>query len=103
MHTFWVGRDHAGYKNFFLNMTHKNFVKKSKKTSYKDYCSERTFFCYGCNKIFNTKCIKKKCNNSMKETISGTKIRNFIKNNKKIPSYLMNKKISSILNNKSLI
>ena len=47
--------------------------------------------------------MKKKCNNSMKETISGTKIRNFIKNNKKIPSYLMNKKISSILNNKSLI
>ena len=101
---FWVGRDHAGYKNFFSKYDSQKFCKKNqKRLRIKIIAQKEPFFCYGCNKIVNTKCMKKKCNNSMKETISGTKIRNFIKKNKKIPSHLMNKKISSILNNKSLI
>ena len=35
--------------------------------------------------------------------ISGTKIRNLLKKNKKIPEYLMHPNISKLLNNKSIL
>ncbi len=35
--------------------------------------------------------------------ISGTKIRNLLKKNKKIPEYLMHEVISKLLNNKSVL
>ena len=35
--------------------------------------------------------------------VSGTKIRNLLKKNKKIPEYLMHKDISKFLNKKSIL
>ena len=61
------------------------------------------YFCVNCKKIVNKKCLKKSCKNSKKMMISGTKIRSLINKNKKIPEYLMHKKISQLLNNKSIL
>ena len=54
-------------------------------------------------KIVNKKCYEQSCIRSGKIYISGTEIRKYIYNNKKIPEYLMDKRISSMLKNKSVL
>jgi sulfate adenylyltransferase len=101
---FWVGRDHAGYKNFYEKYTSQNFCKKNEtKLGIKIIAQSEPYFCVNCKKIVNKKCLKKSCKNSKKMMISGTKIRSLINKNKKIPEYLMHKKISQLLNNKSIL
>ena len=101
---FWVGRDHAGYKNFFNKYSSQKFCKKNeKKMGIKIISQNEPYFCSGCNKIVNKKCQTKACNHRTKKSVSGTKIRSLIKKNKKIPEYLMHKRISNFLNKKSIL
>ena len=101
---FWVGRDHAGYKNFYKKYTSQNFCKKNEtKLGIKIISQSEPYFCVNCKKIVNKKCPKKSCKNSKKMMISGTKIRSLINKKKEIPEYLMHKKISQLLNNKSIL
>ena len=101
---FWVGRDHAGFKNFYQKYSSQNFCKKNeKKLGIKIITQREPYFCLSCRKITNKKCFKKSCKNSKKKMISGTIIRNLLKKNKKIPEYLMHRDISKLLNNKSIL
>ncbi|MDC0628368.1 hypothetical protein OAP04_02190 [Pelagibacteraceae bacterium] len=101
---FWVGRDHAGYKNFYSKYSSQNFcLKNQNKLGITIIAEKEPYYCFGCNKIVNKKCLKKICIKSVKQPVSGTLIRNYIKKNKPVPQYLMNKKISKILNKKSLL
>ncbi len=99
---FWVGRDHAGYKNFFSKYDSQKFCKKNEgKLGIKIISKKEPYFCNTCKKITNN-CQKKICKKN-KISISGTKIRNLILKKKKIPEIFMNKKISKFLNKKSLL
>ena len=101
---FWVGRDHAGYKNFYSKYSSQIFCKNNeKKIGIKIITEKEPYYCLGCKKIVNKKCLNKKCINSKKKNISGTKIRNLIIRNKNIPEFLMHKQISKLLNKKSII
>jgi len=99
---FWVGRDHAGYKNFFSKYKSQKFCKlKQKKIGIKIISEKEPFYCK-IHKVVTNKCNTRKCSKN-KILISGTKIRNLIKKNKKIPSVFMRKEISKYLNKNSLI
>ena len=101
---FWVGRDHAGYKDFFGYEESKRFCfKNQSKLKIKIIPGKEPYYCKNCKIIKNTRCSSKKCLPKHIIKISGSKIRKLLKENKKIPSYLMNTKISKLLSKKSLI
>tara|TARA_Y100000816_G_scaffold284135_1_gene261882 strand:- start:603 stop:1637 length:1035 start_codon:yes stop_codon:yes gene_type:complete len=97
---FWVGRDHAGYKQFFQKYASQKFCKKNSKklkiniVTLKEpyYCSNKKFIVNHCN-----------CKIPCKISVSGSSIREMIKKNINIPSYLMSKTISKNLDKSSLI
>ena len=98
---FWVGRDHAGYKNFYKKYQSQKFCKLYKKKIGVNIVSEKEPYyskkhrCIGNNFT--------KISNKDKIFISGTKIRNYILKKKIIPKYMMSTKISNILGYNSLI
>ena len=99
---FWVGRDHAGYKDFFSKYQSQIFCKKKqKKLNIKIISEKEPFYCKIHKQITNS-CKNKKCE-ANKVLVSGSKIREILLKNNKIPEYLMAKKISQMLNHKSLI
>ena len=99
---FLVGRDHAGYKNFYKKYASQKLCKKyEKKIGIKILIFKEPFVCQNCKNITNQKC--KNCNKLKKIFVSGTNIRKLIKHNKKIPDYFMNQKIYNIINKDSLI
>jgi len=101
---FWVGRDHAGFKNFFgYKQSQKFCYKNQKKLNIKIIPGNEPFYCSICKKIKNVKCINKKCTKSDVITISGSQIRELLMKDKAIPEYLMSTKISKLLSKKSLI
>ena len=101
---FWVGRDHAGFKNFFRKYSSQKFCKKNeKKLGIKIIAQNEPYYCKQCKKIVNKKCLIKTCKKSTTKKISGTLIRSLIRQNKNIPKFLMHKEISKFLNYKSII
>ncbi len=101
---FWVGRDHAGYKKYFSKYSSQSFCfKNQNKLGIKIIVQKEPYYCHGCKKIVNKKCLKNLCKRSLKIVISGTKVRNYLRKNKDIPEIIMNKKISKILNKNSII
>ena len=101
---FWVGRDHAGVKDFYGYKQSQNFCfKNQKKLKIKIIPGNEPFYCLNCKTIKNKKCLSRKCIEKYKIKISGSKIRELLKQNKKIPSYLMDFNISKLLTKKSLI
>lgn len=101
---FWVGRDHAGIKKFYGNKQSQKFCyKNQKKINIKIIPGDEPLYCMKCDIIKNSKCSKNNCANNFKIKISGTMVRNLLKKNKKIPSYLMDHKISKFLSKRSLI
>ena len=101
---FWVGRDHAGYKNFYGYRQSQNFCyKNEKKLNIKIIPGNEPFYCLSCKKIKNTKCLSKKCSKNDIIKISGSQIRGLLKKNELIPKKLMDPKISKFLSKKSLI
>ncbi len=101
---FWVGRDHAGIKKFYGNKQSQNFCfKHQKKLKIKIIPGKEPIYCLNCNTVKNKKCLSAKCKNKHKVKISGSKIRDLLRQNKKIPSYLMDSNISKLLSIKSLI
>lgn len=96
----WIGRDHAGYKNFFKKYDSQNYCKKKMKSlGIKIIAENEPYFCKSKNKILNNCNCKKNC----KILISGSKIRSLIKNSKKISSTFMNEDLSKLLNKKTLV
>ncbi len=101
---FWIGRDHAGYKNFYGYKRSQNYCyKNQKKLRIKIIAGAEPFYCENCKTIKNIKCTRKKCSKTKVIKISGSLIRKMIKENKTIPEYLMDPKISKLLSSKSLI
>jgi len=95
----WIGRDHAGYLNFYHLYGSQKFCKKNeKKIGIKIVSKKEPFYCRKKHKITN-KCKFKNCNIK----ISGSKIRNLLSQNKKIPKIFMSNKFSKSLNKNSLI
>ena len=101
---FWVGRDHAGFKDFYgLKQSQKFCFKNQKKMDINIIAGAEPFYCSNCKKIKNTKCLNKNCLNKHIKKISGSRVRSLLKKNKLIPKYLMNQNISKLLSKKSLI
>ena len=97
---FLVGRDHAGFKNFYKKYESQNFCKKNeKKINIKIIKFNEPFLCKKNNKILNNKA---KCEGKIFQ-ISGTHIRNLLLNNKNIPKDIMRKEISVLLKKGSII
>lgn len=99
---FLVGRDHAGYQNFYqLYESQKIAKKKESKLGIKIITFKEPLLCKRCLKIANKRCSKvKKCNFSK---ISGTYIRNLIKSRKKISDIFLRSEIGDKLNVNSII
>lgn len=99
---FLVGRDHAGYKNYFKKYSSQKMCTKfESRVGIKILIFKEPFLCKICKKVINKQC--KKCKKTTKVLISGTKIRRLIKNNKVVPDYLMVNKIYEKINKYSLI
>ena len=99
---FLVGRDHAGVKNYYPKYASQKLCKKfSNKININIVTFKEPYLCKGCLQIMNKKCFR--CKNKKKETISGTKIRKLILNNKTIPKKYMRKEISVLLDKNSII
>ncbi len=99
---FLVGRDHAGVKEFYSKFASQRICKKNEdKLGIKILIFNEPYLCTKCNKILNYNC--NKCGSKYKTYISGTKIRNLIIKNKKIPKTFMRKLISNNLNKNSII
>ena len=99
---FWVGRDHAGYKKFFSKYQSQKYCRFNEKKLKINIVSENEpYFCKMCGAVTN-KCKKKACVKNQ-ILISGTKIRKYLINKRKIPTHLMSKEISSLINFNSLI
>ena len=76
-------------------------LKFERKLGIKIIPFDEPFLCDYCKVVTNKKCSI--CNNVKKKLISGTFIRKKLLNNRKIPEFYMDKKISSILNKNSII
>jgi sulfate adenylyltransferase len=101
---FWVGRDHAGYKDFYGHKQSQKFCfKNQSKLKIKIVAGNEPYYCANCKKIKNTKCLSKKCLDKHVKKISGSKIRELLRKNKPISEYLMNPKISKLLSKKFLL
>ena len=97
-----VGRDHAGYKNYYKKYASQKLCKlKEKQIGIKILGFDEPYVCKTCKNVTNNKCIK--CKKINKIFISGTKIRSLIRRNKKVPEYLMDNKIYQIVKKNSLI
>ena len=97
---FLVGRDHAGYKNFYKKYESQKFCKENeKKIKIKILKFDEPFLCKKKNEVLND---KKLCKGE-KFLISGTYIRNLLLRKKKIPSSIMRQEISSLLKKDSII
>jgi sulfate adenylyltransferase len=101
---FWVGRDHAGFKNFYGYKKSQNFCyKNEKKLKIKIIVGAEPFYCSNCNTVKNKNCLNKNCLKKNIIKISGSLIRKLLNENKLVPQYLMDPKISKLLSKKSLI
>jgi len=77
---FWVGRDHAGIKDFYgYNQSQKFCHKNEKKLKIKIIPGKEPIYCLNCKCISNTTCLKRNCNKKDKINISGSKIRELLK------------------------
>ena len=101
MHSFWVGRDHAGYKNFFSKYQSQNFCKFfKKKIGIKIIAEREPYYCKKHQQVGNN---FKKSSSKNKIFISGTKIRKYILKKKIIPKYMMSSSISNLLGYHSIL
>tara|TARA_B100001741_G_scaffold236622_1_gene197579 strand:- start:420 stop:1457 length:1038 start_codon:yes stop_codon:yes gene_type:complete len=96
----WIGRDHAGYKNFYKKFESQKFCKKNEiRLGIKIIAKKEPYYCKS-KKIVVNDCT---CKTNCKIKISGSKIRRLILKKKKIPKILMLQYLSKRLNMKSLI
>lgn len=97
---FWVGRDHAGFKNFYKKFASQVFCKKyEKKLGIKIIAQNEPYYCKIKKEVIDD-CA---CKNNCQVKISGSMIRRLILKKKKIPEIFMLKSISRSLSKKSLI
>ena len=99
---FFVGRDHAGVKNFYKKYESQIFCKKNqKKIGIKILNFKEPGYCKNCKKVTGE---GDRCSHSykLKKFLSGTEIRRMIKLKRKIPEYYVSKEIAQILSKKSL-
>ncbi len=98
---FIVGRDHAGVNGFYGKYDSQNeCLKNQKKIGIKILPIKEPYYCSKSNKMkFAEEWSENKKN---KIYLSGTKLRQFIKKRRKIPSYYVNRKIRKLLTITSL-
>ncbi len=89
---FLVGRDHAGYKNFYKEYASQKLCKKyQNKLKIKIIKYKSPKICLTCKIITDKKCNCLISSKKQHVDINGSNIRNLIKRNKKIPNYLFDK------------
>ena len=99
---FLVGRDHAGIGKFYKKYdSQKKCLIFQKKIGIKIIPFKEPFLCKHCNVVTNKKC--NVCKKENKFFISGSYIRKNLLKKKKISTFLMNEKISKMLNKNSII
>jgi sulfate adenylyltransferase len=101
---FLVGRDHAGYRNFYKEYdSQKICIKNQKKLKIKILKFKSPKICKYCKEITNKqcKCKKSKSKNSLID-INGSSIRKLISIKKNVPQYLMDRKIFKNLELKNI-
>ena len=100
---FLVGRDHAGYKNFYKEYDSQKLCQKyEKKLKVKIIKFISPKICLVCKSITNNKC---KCVSKLRQLvdINGSSIRNLIKDRKKIPDYLIDSKLFKSINMQKIL
>ena len=101
---FLVGRDHAGFKNFYKIYDSQAICKKfENKLKIKILTYKSPKICIKCKVITNQKCDCKNNSNKKLRDINGSFIRKLLKNKKIVPTYMLNKKYYQSLNIKKLI
>ena len=96
---FYVGRDHAGYKNYYSKFSSQNFTKKLK-LKIKIVGFNEPMYCSNCNvTVFNElkfglRC--KKCQSNGLKAISGTKLRRNLKKSKSLNNLISDKYLNFI-------
>lgn len=99
---FYVGRDHAGVKNFYKKYESQKICKRyQKKIEISILSFQEPGYCVKCKKVTGR---DDKCNHSKeyKKFLSGTKLRNLILANKQIPEFFVRKEIAKYLESKSI-
>ena len=96
---FYVGRDHAGYKDYYSNFSAQNFTKKLR-LNIKIIGYNEPMHCISCdNTVFNKFKYKKKCSickSSRLLGISGTLLRKNIKYSKNLRKLISNENLSFV-------
>lgn len=102
---FLVGRDHAGFKNFYKIYESQNICKKfENKLKIKILTYKSPKICIKCKIVTNQKCnCKNNLNNKFMRDINGSFIRKLLKNKQVLPPYLINRKYYQNLSIKKLI
>ena len=104
MYTFLVGRDHAGFKNFYEKYDSQKLCKKyEKELKIKIIVFSSPKICLICKKITNNKCECSTFNPKNLIDINGSYIRKLIKNKKKVPNYLLNDNLINKISNKNIL
>lgn len=89
---FIIGRDHAGYKNFYPKYSSQNIFKIKDNLKIKILKTREPLMCSKCGKISSESKFFCKCNNVKNRllTIDGTKVRKLIKskNFKKLSKFI---------------
>jgi len=99
---FLVGRDHAGYKNYFKSYaTQKYCLKYEKKLGIKIISYKSPKYCINCFNITNNFCTF--CKNKNLDDINGTMIRKLLKYKKKINNKLFDLNLLSGIKSKQLL
>ena len=100
MHSFLVGRDHAGVDNYYGQYdAQKLCIKYESELNIQIIKVRGPFFCTRCNKIATDKYCK---DLNSKIEISGTKIRKALLNNFDIDDIFMRKEIVELLKKKKI-
>lgn len=101
---FLVGRDHAGFKNFYEKYDSQKLCKKyEKELKIKIIVFSSPKICLICKKITNNKCECSTFNPKNLIDINGSYIRKLIKNKKKVPNYLLNDNLINKISNKNIL
>ena len=97
---FLVGRDHAGVGNYYgLYEAQKLCKKFEKELNIKIIKVRGPFYCSKCRMITNDKICKYP---NLKVEVSGTKIRDAFRNNRKIKNSFIRKEIYELVKNKNI-
>ena len=100
---FIVGRDHAGVGSFYKEYEAQNLcLKLEKEINIKILAFKGPYYCKKCKTIVTEKCCQHTNISKYKVEISGTMVRNFLKDNRKVNEDLIRKDLIDLIKRKSI-